>query len=522
MTSLLETIYGNFKSLARKYLGWALYIFLSTYSVINIGSIRYGSPDDLSIASIQFSEGNSLKSALIAAEATGRIQQIPFYIINRFALLEEPVFLTQSIKLTSAALIFLLYLFLIKSLYTPKIALVASLILLGTLSVSGEFNAINSFPLWFSLGIITFLGSCLMVVSYLKIKKSIYLAIAVILFMISLVSSEVFFLLALTFPAIHWKVSDSQGKSLKIFELKIFYSLIISFSVIYFSIYQWFKYVSGGNYEGTAFTFSNPIKSFTATFALSLGQVNIYGLKRQFQGELFPISFFFLMTFMLFLWILLKEVRNLRSTQLKVRRSEIITIGFLAFLGNLLLGFTIKYSEVGLIYPLYLQSLISYLFLCLGLSLFLIRINTQFATSIVIIISIFSYFSYADQSNEYSKLRANQKVFKVVDCFTKNPEILTYLRKDIVSNDIAVLSKAYGYNYFGEKMKSKTGKNYSFFRDKTVDLQQLKISEIEVSLDQNSASGVITNFDSGNAVELMTYMLLYQDCKFDFNYLTVN
>ena len=114
MTSLLETIYGNFKSLARKYLGWALYIFLSTYSVINIGSIRYGSPDDLSIASIQFSEGNSLKNALIAAEATGRIQQIPFYIINRFALLEEPVFLTQSIKLTSAALIFLLYLFLIK------------------------------------------------------------------------------------------------------------------------------------------------------------------------------------------------------------------------------------------------------------------------------------------------------------------------------------------------------------------------------------------------------------------------
>lgn len=522
MTNLLEIIYRNFKSLARKYRGWALYVFLATYSVINISSIRYGSPDDLSIASIQFSDGNSLESAIIAAKITGRIQQIPFYIINRFALLEEPIFLTQSIKLISATLILLLYLFLIKSLYTTKIALVTSLILLGTLSVSGEFNAINSFPLWFSLGIITFLGSCLMVVAYLKIKKSIYFAIAVILFTISLVSSEVFFLLALTFPAIHWRVSDSQGKSLKIVELKIFYSLIISISVIYFSIYQWFKYESGGNYEGTEFTVSNPIKSIAATFALSFGQVNIYGLKRQFQGELPPINFFFLITFMLFFWILLKEVRNLRSKQLSIRGSEIITIGFLALLGNLLLGFTIKYSEVGLIYPLYLQSLISYLFLCLGLSLFLMRTNTQLATSIVIIISIFSYFSYTDQSNEYTKLRVNQNVFKVVDCFTKNPEILTYLRKNIVSNDIAVMSKAYGYNYFGEKMKSKTGKNYSFFREKTVNLQQLKISEIEVSLDQKSANGLITNFDSNKVVGLMSYSLLYQDCKFDLNYLTVN
>lgn len=522
MTRHLETIYGCFKSLVRKYLGWTVYVFLATYSVINISSIRYGSPDDLSIASIQFSEGNSLESAIIAAEETGRVQQIPFYILNRFALLEEPVFLTQSIKLISAVLIFLLYLFLIKSIYSTKIALVASLILLGTLSVSGEFNAINSFPLWFSLGIITFLGSCLMVVSYLKTKKSIFLPIAVILFMISLVSSEVFFLLALTFPAIHWKTNNSQGKSFKIFDLKVFYLLIISICVIYFSIYQWFKHVSGGNYEGTAFTFSNPIKSIAATFALSLGQVNIYGLKRQFQGELFPINFFFLMVFMLFSWVLLKEVRKLRSKQPKVRGAEIIAIGFLALLGNLLLGFTIKYSEIGLIYPLYLQSLISYLFLCLGLSLFLIRINTKFATSIVLIISIFSYFSYADQSNEYSKLRANQNVFKVVDCLTKNPEILTYLRNDIVSNDIAVMSKAYGYNYFGEKMKSKTGKNYSFFRDMTVNLQQLKISEIEVTLDQKSASGVITNFNSNKAVELMTYKLLYQDCKFDLNYLTVN
>jgi hypothetical protein len=522
MTNLKQTIYSNFKPLVRKYVGWAVYLFLATYSVLNISSIRYGSPDDLSIASLQFSQGNSTKSALMAAEETGRIQQIPFYIINRFALLEQPIFLTQSIKLISAGVIFFLYLWLIKSLYATKIALISSLILLGTLSVSGEFNAINSFPLWFSLGIITFLASCLMVISYLKVKKLIYLVMAVFLFTISLVSSEAFFLVALTFPAIHWKVSFNQEKSLKISDLKVFYSAIIGISTIYFVIYQWFKYSTGGNYEGTSLTFSNPLKSLAATFALSIGQVNIYGLKRQAMGEAFPINVLFLITFMLFFWILLNEVRKLKLKRLEIKSFEIIIVGFLALLGNLLLGFTIKYSEIGLVYPLYLQSLISYLFVCLGISLFLIRVNIKFATSIILMISIFSYFSFADQSNEYRKLKSNQNVFKVVDCFAKNPEILIYLRDNIVSNDIAVLSKAYGYNYFGEKMKKATGKNYSFFRDKTVELQQMKTSEIEVNLDKRSASGAITNYDSNKPIELMTYALLYQNCNFELNYLTGN
>ena len=520
MTNLQKTISDWLSSYVIKHFGWTIYGVLASYSVINISSIRYGSPDDLSIASMQFSQGNSLKSALFSAEETGRIQQVPFYLINRFALLEQPAFLTQAIKLISAGLIFFLYAWLIKSLYTTKIALVASLILLGTLAVSGEFNAINSFPLWFSLGIITFLGSCLMLIAYLKINKSIYLALAVLLFTISLVSAEVYFLLALTFPAIHLKIRSIQDKSFKISDLGLFYSLILFISIFYFAIYQWFKYSSNGSYEGTALTFSNPLKSLAATFVLSLGQVNIYGLKRQFSGDLFPISFLFLTIFVLFFWALLKEVKNLQSKQFRVKIIEIIAIGLLALLGNLLLGFTVKYSQIGLVYPLYLQSLVSYLFVCLGLSLFLIRINVRYATAVILLISIFSYFSYADQSKEYTKLRSNQDVFKVVDCFTKDPEILAYLRKDILSNDIAVMSKAYGYNYFGEKMKSLTGKNYYFYREKTVVLQESKISEIEVELKDGSASGVITNFDSNQPIELMTYALQFKDCKFELNYLT--
>jgi hypothetical protein len=219
----------------------------------------------------------------------------------------------------------------------------------------------------------------------------------------------------------------------------------------------------------------------------------------------------------LFFWALLKEVKNLQLRQLRVKGFEIIAIGLLALLGNLLLGFTVKYSQIGLVYPLYLQSLVSYLFVCLGLSLFLIRINIRYATAVILFISIFSYFSYADQSKEYTKLRSNQDVFKVVDCFTKDPEILAYLRKDILSNDIAVMSKAYGYNYFGEKMKNLTGENYYFYRDKTVDLQESKISEIKVELEKGSASGVITNFDSNLPIELVTFALQYKDCKFELN-----
>jgi hypothetical protein len=517
MTNLQKTISDWLSSYVIKHFGWTIYGVLASYSVINISSIRYGSPDDLSIASVQFGQANSLKSALFSAKETGRIQQVPFYIVNRFALLEQPAFITQSIKLISAGLIFFLFTWLIKSLYTTKVALVASLILSGTLSVSGEYNAINSFPMWFSLGIITFLISCLMVISYLKINKFIYLALAVLSFTISLVSSEAYFLLALTFPAIQLKIRASQGKSFKISDLRVFYSLILFISIFYFALYQWFRYSSGGSYEGTMLTFSNPLKSIVATFALSLGQVNIYGLKRQFSGDLFPINFLFLTIFVVFFWALLKEVKNLQLRQLRVKGFEIIAIGLLALLGNLLLGFTVKYSQVGLVYPLYLHSLISYLFVCLGLSLFLVRINFRLATLIILLISIFSYFSYSDQSKEYSKLRTHQDIFKVVDCFTKNPEIIAYLRKDILSQDIAVMSKAYGYNYFGEKMKSVTGKNYYFYRDKTVDLQESKISEIEVELEKDSAFGVITNFDSNLPVELVTFALQYKDCKFELN-----
>ena len=140
-------------------------------------------------------------------------------------------------------------------------------------------------------------------------------------------------------------------------------------------------------------TFSNPLKSIVATFALSLGQVNIYGLKRQFSGDLFPINFLFLTIFVVFFWALLKEVKNLQLRQLRVKGFEIIAIGLLALLGNLLLGFTVKYSQVGLVYPLYLHSLISYLFVCLGLSLFLVRINFRLATLIILLISIFSYLT---------------------------------------------------------------------------------------------------------------------------------
>jgi len=522
MKNVRKTLEGNYKFLTRKYAGWAIYVFLATYSVINISSIRYGSPDDLSIASFQFNQNNSVKSALLSAEETGRIQQIPFYLINRFALLEQPTLLTQSIKLVSAGLLFFLYTWLIKSLYSTKIALVASLILLGTLSVSGEFNAINSFPLWFSLGVITFLGSCLFVLSYLGSKKLIYLAAAVFLFTIALVSSEVYFLLALTFPAIHLKMSLNKGKPFKFSELKVFYSLILIISTIYFAIYQWFKYSSGGNYEGTSLTLSTPFKSIAATIALSLGQVNIYGLKRQIQGDLFPINLFFLLFFIVFFWVLFWEIKNLRAKQLGVRSLEIITIVCLALLGNLLLGFTIKYSQIGLIYPLYLQSLISYLFVCLGLSLVLIKMNSKIVIPTILLTSIFSYSSYADQSNEYREMRINQDVFKVVDCFTKNPEILSYLRENIVSNDIAVLSKAYGYNYFGEKMRGATGSNYFFFRDKTVDLDKLDFSEVKVNLDNESAAGQITNFAYNKPVDFMTYKVSYQGCKFELNYLTGN
>ena len=57
-----------------EFIGWISYLLFTIFTAVNISSIRYGSPDDLALASFQFSNTGIIKNAISSAEETGRIQ----------------------------------------------------------------------------------------------------------------------------------------------------------------------------------------------------------------------------------------------------------------------------------------------------------------------------------------------------------------------------------------------------------------------------------------------------------------
>jgi hypothetical protein len=491
-----------------------MYVFLLIYTAANISSIRYGSPDDLSISSAQFGNIRNLDVALTAARETGRIQQIPFYLINLLALHETPYFLTQSIKFISVVLIFILYSVLIKQLYSYRISLISSLFLIATLATTGEYNALNSFPLWFSLGVISFILSAIFFANYISDQKLYSLVLCQVTFFVALLSSEIYFLLILVFPAIQFIKSDKKSIIRNLFKLKKFYLSISSFSVLYFLVYQSFKYFTKGTYEGTQLTLSNPFKSIFSALALSVGQFNIYGLKRQIYDHDIYFNFLFGFCFLIFFILIFKLLSEKTEESELIKNKEIITLFGLSLSANLLLGFTVKYSQVGLTYPLYLHSLISYLFLSLAVSLILFKLTKHrfLLLNLLVIISISGYFSFTDQFTEYKTLRSNQNIFRVVDCMIQNQKFIDKLSDNIVSSDIQILSKSYSYNYFGEKLRKYHHRNFYFYLDLPNNYENNSYSEINLDLNKSVAKGTLINFNRGSVKDKYAFVVEYKSC----------
>jgi hypothetical protein len=478
--------------------GWATYFTLSLYSALNIASIRYGSPDDLSISSMQFGKNGIIENSIESAKETGRIQQVPFYILNSLGLKENPYYLTQIIKFISALLIFSLFSILIKQLYGKQVSLVSSLIFISTFTTTGEYNSINSFPLWFSLGIIAYLGSCIAFIKYLSNSSNKVLFITLCLFTISLLSSEIYFLLVLIFPAIQIKLISSGSMLKKFIMYKNFYISIVSITSIYFLAYQFFKISSKGSYEGTQLTFKDPLKSLLSTVFLSFGQINVYGLKRTIFDGTFTFNLLILFVFCILFVFLYKYLKSTNSIILFNQKAEILTILFFALSANVLLGFTVKYSKIGLIYPLYLHSLISYLFLSLFFALILIRLShiRIFAIILTLFLSLFGFISYSDQYVEYNKLRNNQLVFNVVDCLASQKGFTEKVAEQVLSPDIQIASKAYTYNYFGEKLGKQLNKNFLFQKDLSAIDQELPYTEISLFIKNGEAEGIFHTIGS--------------------------
>lgn len=504
-------------------IGWISYFLFTIFTAVNISSIRYGSPDDLALASFQFNKNGIIENAISSAEKTGRIQQILFFTLNSFGLKESPIYLTQLIKFITVISLFTLFSKVLLNLYSRQIALITSLIFACTLATSGEYNAINSFPLWFALGIITYLISILFFLRYLNGSSKNLAIYTILFFMFSLLSSESYFLLVFIFPILHIKkIGFISFKNQSLKNNRLFYQLMTILLFIYFSLYEIFKFFTRGSYEGTSLNLTSPIKSILSTFALSLGQFNIYAIKRIYDSRTLIFDpMIFLMSLVVFM-VLLFTFR-MRGTKIgPIKLAEVGSIFALALLGNLLLGFTVKYSKVGLIYPLYLQSLLSFMFVALGITLFITRYRSSSILILLISFSIsgFSYLSFVDQRTQYSELRENQKVFKVIDCMINNDVILDNISEQVVSKDLQVLSKSYTYNYFGEKMSKLTGRDFNFYMNLDGVITKDRYSDIKLRLNKDFATGTIST--SANFIELnkFNFTVQYSNCKWNFDYLT--
>ena len=503
-------------------IGWIEYVILSTFTAINISSIRYGSPDDLALASFQFNRTGILENAIMSAKDTGRIQQVLFFTLNSFGLRENPTYFTQLIKLTTVISLFTLFSMVLLRLYSRQIALITSLVFACTIATTGEYNAINSFPLWFTLGIITYLASILFFSRYLDEGKKNLACYTILFFLFSLLSSEAYFLLVVIFPLLHIKkVGFSKFKNQFQQNNKFLYLLITTFLFLYFSIYEIFKFLTRGSYEGTSLNLTSPIKSILSTIALSFGQFNIYAIKRIYDSEKLILNpLIFLMSLIVFMSLYF-IIRNLSKTY-RIQIAEVSSVFALAILGNLLLGFTVKYSRIGLIYPLYLQSLLSYMFVSLGIALLLVRFRSSVFSVLLLSFSISGvcYLSFVDQSQQYAELRNNQKVFRVIDCMIHEDSMLDNISEQVVSEDIQVSSKAYTYNYFGEKMSKLTGREFSFFMNlKGVNTKE-SYTDIKLRLNNDFATGIVSTSANFKELNKFNFIVSYSDCKWKYDYLT--
>lgn len=499
-----------------KLTGWVLYCSLTGFSAINIAGEKFGSPDDLSIASMRHNSDGLVQASWNTATAQGRIHQFVFFILNNWALSEQNLLITPIIKFSSVMLIFLLFSYLISIIYGHFVSLFTSLALISTVVTTGEYNAINSFPLWFTLGIISFLLS-LIIFNKLLHKYSLgNLLLFSISFFIALFSSEIYFLLLLTYPLFQLKMQGGSEWKIKFVSAIKYYLVIVAIATSYFLTYIAFKLNTRGTYEGASLSFDQPLRSILSTGALSVGQANVYGFKRQIiDGEIYfnpLIATIFVLVILLLFWALKKNTLEIRI----IRFKEIFAIILLALLGNVILGFTVKYSIIGLVYPLYVNSLISYLFIILAASLLILKFARKKWFGILAIFSIatFGYISFLDQVNQYEKLKVNQNVFKVMDCIISDPNLSSFLKSDVLSNDIAVLSKAYDYNYFGERFQAKTGGSYIFHRNLTEEIASNDFSTIDLNLLKEFADGSILNYDKNRLIEKIDFRLEYDLCKF--------
>jgi hypothetical protein len=362
-------------------------LFLTSFLALTSNFSNYGSPDDFCTYAARFFQegcGNGtfidprsiLEASISQAESQGRFYQIIFYSLTQIGYVLNVDYLPFVIR--TLTLIFLLYsiYLLTRTLFNRNVASFAVISFVGIYSISGGYNALTGFPLWFLFG-----ESCLVYSAFLaaKFEKSTrllrnirFLGLYSIIFILGIYSYEaIFFQLPGLFFLFY--LSGRYKDRVDFLQSRI---TIIIVSLIQIAIYAFFYLTflaaHSNSYEGTRISSAPFGQLVTSLWNLSFAHIynSIYFFVTSRSLSMFLLLLFF--SYLIYVSIFTKIKLSKLDYKSKVpsTRSYLFLL-VLSFLPNLPLILTARYRSWAMGNPMYLGSLYSAAIQSILLALFI-------------------------------------------------------------------------------------------------------------------------------------------------------
>lgn len=183
-------------------------LLVTLYPLTNIFAIT---GDDLeNFLGVNFSKWYD--SALLYAEGTGRFNFLLVKWVYSIPYLFDSELYYYSVAITPVAIAFALFIWLAcRIMKNGYVALLVGLLGCATFSIFGEYSAMNSYPLYFSLSIILLLLSLHFLVSYFETLKYVFVLVSALLILTSAIFYEcylIYYLLIFVLIIRRYKFSE--------------------------------------------------------------------------------------------------------------------------------------------------------------------------------------------------------------------------------------------------------------------------------------------------------------------------
>lgn len=231
---------------------WAIIAVLLLVSLLPLTKISFITGDDIEYY-ITSDPAYWVDSARVYAESTGRFYFLLVKWIYAVPYLVNSNLYYYTMFIVPVITVFILFFWLIKrATNNSSIALLVALFSCATFSIFGEYSAMTSYPLYFTLSLISLFSSLHLLISYFKTSKYYFIIASASLFLITIVFYECYvFYSLLIFILIVWRaeslVITRKEKVLKI--VKEVFPYIISVS-IYLTIYVIYYTIHTSGYDG--------------------------------------------------------------------------------------------------------------------------------------------------------------------------------------------------------------------------------------------------------------------------------